>query len=346
MERRRLLKGAASLGAIPVVSTGAFVYGTPAAAAIPAGTAAGAAEVLRLPLSRIGLPTEVQGTLARLGAFWMGLAEGGDRAEAFAASPSKALAEAGLAGQLEVSDPLVDVMRLSLDPSLKAIAKNLDFRGFLREMRARGLSTAGKSSAYRKQVQELLTQDQSAFRQAFQSVLTAMPHLEESIEKDERLNALAVTLQGGMQNQSMEPGTEPQSGFALAAVVVVIAAAVVAYVSVAVGVTVGVMAGFAISVAVSAGVFVSGGGACEPECHYENRIPRHERETRRAAAVAKMLGRPDIATQVVRAHIDSQLAAITQSAIDLQLLKIPTGRRAKFDRQLRQLAYDAAGVPA
>jgi hypothetical protein len=238
-------------------------------------------------------------------------------------------------------------MRLSLDPELKAMAKNLDYRGFLREMRARGLATAGRNSAYRRQVQEFLRQDQAAFKQAFQSVLAAMPHLEEGIERDDRFNALVATLHSGAPNQTapsslLSTGEPPemQSGVALAAVVVVIAAAVVAYVSVAVGVTVGVVAGFSISVGVSVAVAASGG--CRINCP----IPAaHERETRRAAAVAKMLGRPDLAAQVIRADIDSQLAAITQAAIDLQLLKVPADRRARFDRQLRQLAYDAAGVP-
>jgi hypothetical protein len=354
MERRSLLKGAASLGAIPIVSAGAFVYGTPAAAAGAAAASSEAEELLRLPLSRIGLPSELQGTLTRLVSFWQGLAEGGDSAKAFAESPAKALAQAGLTGQLEVGDPLIDVMRLSLDPDLKAMATKLDVRGFLREMRARGLTTAGRSSAYRRQVQELLAEDHAAFKQAFQSVIAEMPHLAEIVERDERLNALTSTLRPGIASPGSDLPTPPtaglpemQAGFVLAAVVVVIAAAVVAYVSVSVGVTVGVMAGFAISVAVTTAVVASGGGggACEPECHFPNRIAKHERETRRAATVARILGRPDLAAQIIRADIDSQLAAITQSAIDLQLLKIPAGRRSKFDRQLRQLAYDAAGVP-
>jgi hypothetical protein len=301
--------------------------------------------LLRLPLAQAGIPAELHDRLAKLSAFWAELDAGGSIAETFAASPAVALQQAGLAGVIDPLDPVIDVIRLTVDPALRAKIQALNFKGYLKELQARGLMSRSSRSQFRREMGKILQRDFESFRVSFDSLMASAPHFSEYLERSDRVNALLASV--GESNVGMRLGVPTETAATAAAVVVVaIAALVVTYVSVGVGVTVGITAGFSISIAVSMGVTVGGGPCRPPGCPRPavGRAIELQRESRRAALVAQLLGRHDLAAETIRAEIDSQVFAITQAAQELQILRIPPARRADFDSRLRALAYETVGL--
>lgn len=353
MERRKFLRKSAALASIPIVS-GSFVYGTPAIAQsrelVPA-----ADDLLRISLTEAGLPVELHDMLSKLGALWADIDAGGKLSQVFATNPSAALQQAGLSGQIDVNDPVISLMAISMDADMRAKARSLDYRGFMKELRDRGvISRTRASSEARRRIQQVINRDYESFKTEFDKMMAAAPHVREAIEKNDRINALLETMDTtnagsvlaypfGTGRAASPPGDQFEANLVIpvvAIVVIVISVGVVFTVALAAAITTGVVAVTTVTV---------GGGGCgggrDPSCpvlHGPGTTPIHQRaqlqrDTRRAAVVADMLGRGDLATEAARRDITTQVTAAADAAIELGLIKIPQGRRAEFNKRLRSL---------
>ena len=334
MQRRKFLRQTASLASIPIVAASASVYGVPAAAqgGLMQPPSAG---LLRLSLSRTGVPVELHGVLDKLTALWAQLEAGGPFAAQFASDPQAALQQADLHGQIDAQDPIVDVMRASMDPSLRAMARSMDYRAFLREMRERGLSAGTSRSALRRQFQRVFARDYQMYREAYEEPVAAKPELAELLNKGDRVNALLATMDSSRHGSALvnpfasdggnqSPRVDSDSWVVTAVALVLVAV------------------GIYVWVAIATFIYVRGGGVAPYQ--YGFMTPQSQRDLGRAAAVANLLGRKDLAIETTRRTIDAHLGAAVDAAVEMKLLPLAPDRRAEFDQRLRALAYDAAGV--
>jgi hypothetical protein len=357
MKRRRFLQRSASLAAIPVVAASSTGFGTPAAAS-------GGAQLrpedglLRLSLARSGAPVEIQGTLERLARLWSEIDAGGTQASRFAANPEIVLREAGLATAIPPDDPIIGVWRVSMDPTLRQMASSLDYSAFLAELRKRGLIESLEASAVVRQMRDAISADFGAFVRMFEGVLRAHPQARAVIEKTDRLNALlesagppacdgALASPFGRVSAGSTPPIAPGGGqvhpqctVAAAACLVYVAVGVYVYAGVVANLAVSINLGFAISVAIRFAAFIT---RTQPFAA-AGPVSQSQRDLRRAAAVAQLLGRRDLVVETVRNAIDAQLAAVMAAAREHGMLRVPAANEAEFARQLRALAYEAVGV--
>jgi hypothetical protein len=259
MKRRKFLQQGTSLAAIPVIAVPSSAYGAPAAAARGAQSLPNDG-LLRLSLTRTGTPVEIHGVLERLAAFWAELDNGGTLAATFAADPEAALREAGLSAAIAPDDPIIAVVRASVDPGLRQKATSLDYRAFLAELRRRGLINRLEQGVVTRRLKDVIARDLEAFSRSFDAVLRAHPPLTAIVEKTERLNALLTSPLGpadslvppfGRSPDQSAPARNgssvevtPHSAVAAATVAVYIAALAYVYVSVAATVTVVLNLGF------------------------------------------------------------------------------------------------------
>lgn len=333
MQRRNFLKRGATLASMPVLGLGAPVYGMPAAAAqgvspLPADG------LLRLTLSRAGIPVELHEVFDKLASLWADLEAGGRLAALFASDPQAALRQAGLDGQIDVTDPLLDVVRASMDPLLRSMAQSLDYKGFVRELRARGLVSRVSRSALKRRFEQVIARDYQTYKEAFNHLLSVKPELAELLNRGERFNAVLAAMDPAAQSSARtnpfaaagEAQTAPIETQAYGVRVAIAALAVIAIV------VAGVVAAIVTWVIIHMQYF--------PPVM----TPQAQRDLQRAAAVAELLGRRDLATETMRRGIDAHVSAALDAAIAMKVLAIIPARRAELYRRVREFAYEAAGV--
>lgn len=355
MKRRGFLKRGSGLVAIPVVAVSGNVYGTPAALARGAQSTP-ADGLLRLSLTSAGTPVEIQDLLVRLAAFWRELDAGGPAAATFATDPEAALRQFGLQGTIAADDPVMTLTRAVADPALRQAARTMDYLTFLRELSRRGVIRTLDYSPLIRRLRDVIAADHESFVRAFERLASGEPRLRDLIDRADRLNALlssaesqrcatALTPPFGAAAASLPPDAPtraqvaPQCSVAAAACLAYVAVGVYVYAGVAAHAAVVLNLALIASIATQIGVFVN-----QPRNAPMSGEEQVQRDLRRAATAAELLGRRDLAVETVRRAVDAQLEGIVSAATDMGLLRISEAQRADFMRQLRRLGYEAAGV--
>jgi len=369
MERRKFL-GKAAL-AIPVTVIPS-VYGTPAAARGALFSATLSDDLLQAPLNRMGLPEEMQGDIAALGRIVVRLSEDSQFAARFSSSPKMALTEMGLEGAVDETDPVIQVFRAITDPRLKAALATADYGAFMKELKRRGLLDMPSKADLRDRFRQMYLSDYRKFESSMSQVMAARPDLMELLKSSEKLHALVSSATAtGATSSPVSP-----FGSTRAASIVepgeTIPLVLVSWVAVALMVLLGAMAWVVsvVEVKTQVGTSPPPPPPPPPSGAYDGArsLALSERsnmaaqafdarqkltaivgkqtatDLRRAATVAALLGRPDLAVEARRKVLDLHIEAAVDAAIQINAAQIQKDKVPEFKRRLREVVRAAAGV--
>ncbi|WKB56174.1 hypothetical protein [Eleftheria terrae] len=367
MKRRRILGAIGTLG-IPGVANAGRLYGTPASVTGP--IVASANPPLRLSLDSASLPAGVADDLTIFGTLWGRVLGEPEERRRFHRDPGGYLLANGIPDSLLTArDQEVKVLAALCNEELLAASVRGDYKEFLAQLSSLGLVRSGSRSVLKQRVRDVLKRNASEMRLP----ATSLAQLgSESGELKRFLQSKEVQFLSG----EMAPTEE-----AVAAVPVAIAAIVVVYISVATAVTVSILAGVHISVAVAVAVVASEGcmdntlkgplfagpvtgpitaqqGRSERERLIERSFaerallgkrmlaldPARLAEAQQTARIARMLEKDDFVLEANRQLVRDEIEAFVSAAEELNLLSIPSGRRAAVMQAMKQLALRVAGL--
>lgn len=252
MDRRKFL-GKAALASIPVALTNqvsAQVKDLPAS--LTGGTMSTPKDgLLTLPINE-AFPSSLRPLTQSLTTLFIRLNSDPKLIETLAKDSDLALKKYGLNKFVNTSDPLVDVLKVSIDPELTKLVKNSDYHSFMEALREKRLLKNVSKSKLRQHYYKAFSQDQENFNKYLKQIFDANPRgVASSQVRSQRINRIIDLMQEGTDQTAFSvptyarggEGPSPEMGVvgavALAVVAVVAATYVVAVVNVAAAVNIG-----------------------------------------------------------------------------------------------------------
>jgi hypothetical protein len=347
MSRRKFLRSGAVVAGGSLLGS-QTVYGT-AAAQVPGPAVADVA--LSLPLDRTGLPVEANKTFSAVAGFFAKLDSDRAFAALFSRDPQAALSQASLSGTLDKDDIVVDVMRAALDPSMKAMIKTADYGKFIGEMKRRGYLNLKSRSALQEQFEGVLKRDYDKFKAGLNEVFSSRPQLAELLLREEKLNSVVRALESDSKEyMAATPFATSKQTTANAALSVdyVNAIPLVAVSWVSVALMVVVIAMFAVIYVVEVSTEVNANVMQQRVASTQQLTAvvgtETARDLKRAALVAQIMGRQDLAVETLRRAVDRHIDAAINAAVATKALELAPGKLDEFKQRVRSLAYSASGI--
>lgn len=251
MDRRKFIKMNVIAGTIGTI-TGTSLYGTPGSLSEEIARNHLNASKLILPLSKLKVPEGAIAPLSKYGAIWHNLLNSKAESSLFSKNPNKYFENHGLSTDLIEDDSIeFTLLKAFASEKIQKAAQTQQPKIFIESLINHGIIREGLvKSKLKNQVLHLMEEESEHFKKITKKIQDKFSNLDiENIEERE-MDVIISELSA--------LGSETKA-FVIAAVVVIIAAAVLIYVSVGAAVTVGLTAAVEVSVALHQAVVVSTG---------------------------------------------------------------------------------------
>lgn len=357
MDRRKFL-GKAALATIPVVLTNQV---SAQAKDLPASLTGGMMStpkdgLLTLPIND-AFPSSLRSLTQSLTTLFIRLNSDPTLIEALAKDPGLVLKEYGLNKFVDARDPLVDVLKLSIDPELIKLVKKSDYNSFMEALREKGLLKDLSKSKLRQHYYKAFSQDQENFNKYLKQIFDTNPRgIASSHVRSQRINRIIDLMQDGTDQTAFSAptyardgeGESPEMGvvgaFALAVVAVVAATYVVAVVNVAAAVNIGSIVSVVTRLAIwgwEEPARIDALGAVDQS---DKVVAARINNLQIASMAANLGGRNDLALDVVKSTITEDLDAMVSAAEQAGLLTLPKVQREAIMFELHKLCLESVGI--